>query len=164
MLCVALALKKLLLEEFCDKNHHVTFFIVVTIGFSGLWKCTLKKVYKSFFKRVYATKIANKRTINLITSNTVNTIFSMDEKYLSHKNCVCCRNLRICTLDTDRSISGICEITWNYSHKLTINFPYSNKIIETMLRQHGMLNAYSERKHFGQRKRIKIQKNKKTNM
>lgn len=43
-----------------------------------------------------------------LTSNTVNTIFSMDEKYLSHKNCVCCRNLRICTLETDRTISGIC--------------------------------------------------------
>lgn len=41
-----------------------------------------------------------------ITSNVVNIIFSIDEKYLSHKNCVCCLNAKIFVLSTDLSISG----------------------------------------------------------
>ena len=58
----------------------------------------IKKLRRRLFKLL---------AIYNITSNTVNTIFSIDEKYRSQRNCVCCRNLRICTLDTDRTISGI---------------------------------------------------------
>lgn len=44
--------------------------------------------------------------VDIITSNVVNTIFSMDPKYRSHSICVCCRSAKILVADIDRTISG----------------------------------------------------------
>lgn len=48
------------------------------------------------------------RTHKLLTSNVVNTIFSIEPKYRSQSTCVCCRNAKIFVADIERTISGTC--------------------------------------------------------